>query len=423
MDRIRPPARSRRGIRPRRAPPPRRRPASSVADRLESIRPGYEVVRFQQDQPRFAIPVKSAALSDARRRLRVTTAPRTAAFAYAITLDTPRADPGIPQIDAIDLAFDLGGIEARWRGDDGSAWDGWLPHPDPAAIREFTRGSASHQGALAHLTQPGRLTLRAKLDLAHLLHPAVQPGAKLGYTPVPETATVRWECDAELRLTSPDAEVRAESATAATLHKTVAEGSAPVAFEVEVATPIQRLDVAFHTAEDARLRPLGTKRFLLPFAVPLKGESGIERVIPEIAGGDPARGKALYFGKAACFTCHTIRGEGSAVGPDLSNTPHRDYASVLRDIIDPNAAINPDAVAYEFTLRSGATAIGTRVGESATEIKVAAPGGAVASLKKSEIAASQALPNSLMPPGLLQSLSEAEVKDLMAFLLTEPAGE
>ena len=34
--------------------------------------------------------------------------------------------------------------------------------------------------------------------------------------------------------------------------------------------------------------------------------------------GDPKRGKALFFGKAECSTCHTISGEGGFLGPDLS---------------------------------------------------------------------------------------------------------
>jgi putative heme-binding domain-containing protein len=91
------------------------------------------------------------------------------------------------------------------------------------------------------------------------------------------------------------------------------------------------------------------------------------------AGGNWANGKTLYHGKATCFTCHTMHGEGHAVGPDLGNTPHRDYASVLRDIHDPGATINPDAVAYQVTTKSGAVAVGTRVGESDTELKIASP--------------------------------------------------
>ena len=93
---------------------------------------------------------------------------------------------------------------------------------------------------------------------------------------------------------------------------------------------------------------------------------------------------------------------------------------MLRDINEPSASINPDAVAYQVTLRDGTVALGTRVGETDTELKLASPGGAVTTLKKADIATTSALPVSLMPPGLLAALNEQEVKDLMTFLLTIP---
>ena len=153
----------------------------------------------------------------------------------------------------------------------------------------------------------------------------------------------------------------------------------------------------------------------MPFAVPLKGESSMERVIPEIEGGNWERGRDLFFGKAACFACHVIRGKGHAVGPDISNAPHRDYASVMRDIIDPNATINPDAAGYVFALKKGdEVVVGTRVGETESEIKVASDGGVERIIKKSDIDSA-----ALMPEGLLQGLSDTEVRDLMTFLLRD----
>jgi cytochrome c oxidase cbb3-type subunit III len=36
--------------------------------------------------------------------------------------------------------------------------------------------------------------------------------------------------------------------------------------------------------------------------------------------GDAAHGKQLFFGSAACFTCHMVKGEGGRLGPDLTTT-------------------------------------------------------------------------------------------------------
>ena len=40
---------------------------------------------------------------------------------------------------------------------------------------------------------------------------------------------------------------------------------------------------------------------------------------PLLTGGDPGRGRAVFFGRtAACATCHRVGDEGGRVGPDLT---------------------------------------------------------------------------------------------------------
>ena len=62
----------------------------------------------------------------------------------------------------------------------------------------------------------------------------------------------------------------------------------------------------------------------------------------------------VAVGKNMQYVLEVLRGEGFAVGPDLNNLVHRDYASVLRDIAEPSAAINPDAVGYTVTTTADA---------------------------------------------------------------------
>jgi putative heme-binding domain-containing protein len=116
-----------------------------------------------------------------------------------------------------------------------------------------------------------------------------------------------------------------------------------------------------------------------------------------------------------------LRGEGFRVGPELSNLMHRDYASVLKDISDPNATINPDAVGYIVTQGDGTMTVGTRLAETADELQIAQPGGAVAKIKKSDIRKIEPMSVSLMPAGLDKALTAEELRDLMTYLLTEPA--
>lgn len=356
----------------------------SAADRLETIRPGYAVVKMQLRQPRSVVPVNGARLSDDRRSVIFHSAPRVDAVNYALSLD-----------ERIDVAHDLSGVLADWQGREGGAWTGWLPHPDFAAAREFTRASATHDAFWKDTAVPGTLTLRGQLDLWQVLIPATQPISRLDYTPEPETVTLVFKADAALTLNDGSSVERVSEREV----KLTVVGPRPnrwQPFALTLATPAQRLDVSFHTTRDPRPRPLALRRFLVPFAKPGSPDD-VGQVIPEIAGGNWEAGHALFKGKAACATCHQLRGDGVRVGPELSNLLHRDYASVLRDIAEPSAAINPDAVGYTVTLRDGRVMMGTRLAETADQLQIAQPGGAVAELKKTEIQKTEPMNVSLMP--------------------------
>jgi hypothetical protein len=95
-------------------------------------------------------------------------------------------------VNAIDLPYDLGGVQAEWkpqRSEDKS-WSGWLPHVDLSVSRELTRGSAEHEALWQALKRPGTLTLRTGLDLWNMFRPEVQEGSKIDYTLPPEEVTV-----------------------------------------------------------------------------------------------------------------------------------------------------------------------------------------------------------------------------------------
>ncbi len=378
-----------------------------AADRLETIRPGYAVVKMQQRQPRDTLPVKTARMGEDGRSLIFETAPRTAAVNYAFTLAAK-----------LDLAHDLSGVGAKWQSADGKTWTGWLPHPDLTAAREFTRGSATHDSLWQKTSTVGQLTLRGQLDLWQMLIPATQPLSQLDYTPEPETVTLVFKSDAALTLEAPDQKPERISEKEWRLTVATPRENQWLPFTIAITTPARTLDVSFFTARDPRPRALPLRRFLMPFAVPAPADN-LKRDIPEIAGGNWESGRTLFKGKAACATCHQLRGDGMRVGPELSNLMHRDYASVLKDVVNPNAMINPDAVGYTVTLHNGTAIVGTRLAETDTDLSIAQPGGAVAVLKKSDIERAEPMNTSLMPAGLDKTLTPEELRDLMTYLLTE----
>jgi putative heme-binding domain-containing protein len=253
-----------------------------------------------------------------------------------------------------------------------------------------------------------------------MLIPVTQPGSDLGYTPELEVVTVVFKSDSAIRLYAPGVKVEQGGAGEARITVTPTGEGRYQPFTATITTPAKSFDVSFHTNRDPRPRALGTRRFLVPFAKAVHSDAK-QVAIPEIAGGNWEAGRELFKGKALCATCHQLRGDGVQVGPDLGNLVHRDYASVLIDIADPSAAINPDAAGYGVTLHNGSAVIGARLSETPEELQIAQPGGAVARLKKSDIARTDPMTASLMPPGLDKLLTATELRDLMTYLLTERA--
>jgi putative heme-binding domain-containing protein len=150
----------------------------------------------------------------------------------------------------------------------------------------------------------------------------------------------------------------------------------------------------------------------------------VEDLAPDLAkigfGRNLDYGKQL-FTRMACAQCHKLGKEGSSYGPDLTEVLKRwkgDHASVLTQIIEPSKVIDERYRNYEFELRNGDTLLGMIVREEAGSITVqTGPADAlIQTIKKSDIKQQQPQPSSLMPVGLLNSLSREEIFDLLAYI-------
>ncbi len=396
-------------------------------ERFESQRPGYEVVRRQLAAPRYELPVWSAQVTGDRRTLVLTTARHAEAVSYAVSLPglgrPAHSAPGeLRQIPAIDLGYDLTGVAATWRGDtDNASWSGWLPHLDLTAARAFTTASAEHEQLWRMIQRPGRLTLRGQLDLHDMLRPAVQPGSTLDYTLSDEEVTLTFAASVPLS-------VKVGNADALSPGKVVRVALKPkkdelIPFELSLATGSgAALDVTWTTQEDTRPRALPLRRILLPWAITNKqAEPVAAQTIPELQGGSWTRGREIFFSEQAqCAKCHKVRGQGGDIGPDLSNLIHRDYESVLRDIREPSAAINPDYITYLAELKSGRTLTGTTRTLPDGKLILGDGTGKQTPLDAGSIETLTPAPISTMPAGLDKTLGSEKLRDLLTFLLTEP---
>ena len=133
-----------------------------------------------------------------------------------------------------------------------------------------------------------------------------------------------------------------------------------------------------------------------------------------------AAGKG-FFTKLACAQCHKVGNEGYAYGPDLTDVfkrYHNNRADILHQILDPSLRIDERYRNYQFELKNGDEAFGMIVKEDADGVTIqTGPADAlIQTLKKSELKERQPQKSSLMPIGLLNTLSKEQIFDLLAYL-------
>ncbi len=408
----------------------------AAGNRLEIVRPGYAAVEHQQNSPRFPVDVENVQLTSDGRTMILSTVPNSAAVTYAIALRNVRPTHSstatsheLPQLPDVDLQYDLTGVEVNWEPQTGDKLTGWLPHPDLDVSRTFTVASAWHDQFWREVVGPGELQLRTKVDLHSMLRPAVQPGETVDYKLPDERVALTFTSNSPFDLTLDGTSTSASRETGGRWSvEQIVVGSKRDTWPLEArlhcganAKP-PTFTVSFHTQEDSHPRALPLHRFLVPWARTTGGAAPIpdNSTLPELAGGNWLRGRNEFFGAdAACSKCHRIRGEGGAVGPDLSNLPKRDYASVVRDITQPSYAINPDYVAQIVVTNDGRTIIGM-VRSDKDRIIVADQQAKEMTLSRDEIDEIHASNASLMPEGNSKLLGPDRFRDLLRFLLVDP---
>lgn len=396
-----------------------------AGDRFEVYRPGYKAVERQMGFPREKLKVKNVDLSDDGKILLLNTFSYVEPYTYAITLpdfagDTKLAN-SIKQSPTIDLSYNLNGVEMSWQSLSGTEkWSGWAPHLDMTVSNSWMKPVAPMSKTLS---TPGRVTWKTKLNLYNMLRPNVQPESTIGYTLPPEDVTLIFKSSKPLQIKAGTATIT-EPTKKGDLYESKVTFSQVTkqAYDLEVSMNTTSndpsLEVYYYTAEDSRLRALQKHRSFVPWAKDIyPNDVIVTKESPELAGGNWARGKKLFYGQAICSSCHSVGGKGQNIGPDLSNLVFRDYKSVLRDIHNPSAAINPDYVAYTVTLKNKKSYIGF-VSYKKDSVLIHDISGHKTALSMKNVASTKALSQSLMPIGLDVMLGSQKMKDLLTFLLT-----
>ena len=135
--------------------------------------------------------------------------------------------------------------------------------------------------------------------------------------------------------------------------------------------------------------------------------------------GDPNRGRRVFFtGRIGCTKCHSIDGSGGILGPDLSRVAQsKSPEQIIHSILKPSAEFPPQYQAWLVATTDGKVHRGLQLDhKSGGDIVLTLESGENRKFAANEIEDYIASPKSLMPDGLVETMSVGEFRDLIAFL-------
>jgi putative heme-binding domain-containing protein len=131
--------------------------------------------------------------------------------------------------------------------------------------------------------------------------------------------------------------------------------------------------------------------------------------------GDGGRGQGV-FRKAGCASCHSST---QALGPDLAGVTNRfGFGDLVTSIIQPSKDVSPRYQTTLLATADGKTHQGTIIYEATDGVLLQTGPTTMIRIAGNQVTSRRPAPLSLMPAGLLDQLSNAEIADLFAYLKT-----
>jgi putative heme-binding domain-containing protein len=134
--------------------------------------------------------------------------------------------------------------------------------------------------------------------------------------------------------------------------------------------------------------------------------------------GDAVRGQTIFEGKGECLNCHRVRGNGSRLGPDLTDIGiSRRSAQLEGSLIDPNAEILPQNRSFRVVTRDGTTITGRLLNQDAFTVQLMDSKERLRSFLKKDLKAFVFIDTSPMP-SYQGKLSAQELADVLSYLVS-----
>ena len=145
------------------------------------------------------------------------------------------------------------------------------------------------------------------------------------------------------------------------------------------------------------------------------------------SGRDVEQGRRL-FQQMSCQQCHAMKGNGGLFGPDLVAVKEKllqgqlTISDVVQSMVQPSAVIAPEFRTQIITDEHGKTCSGVVTYEDDSIVKLVAnpldESCVVEQILKAEIDERVVSKVSIMPTGLLNTMTRPEIMDLIAYVIT-----
>ena len=124
-----------------------------------------------------------------------------------------------------------------------------------------------------------------------------------------------------------------------------------------------------------------------------------------------------------CGKCHKLFGEGEEIGPDLTTANRKDQDYMLVSTVDPSSFIRVEYLSVQVLTEDGRILAGLVLEETPTHLTLVDSQREKTTIAKSNI--DEIFPSEIsqMPEDILTPLSPQELRDLMAYLRSDPPAE
>ena len=159
----------------------------------------------------------------------------------------------------------------------------------------------------------------------------------------------------------------------------------------------------------------------------------VEKKASAEAAGNSVHGKELFYGTAACATCHMLNGKGGRVGPDLSSVGgSRSFEYLVESMRNPSKRLaqgiseplkdfSQEYETVTVVTADGTKLIGVVLNEDNFTLQMLDTREQLRLLQKDKLRSYEKSRESLMPAYDQKMLSDKDLQDLISYLLTAGA--